>query len=271
MKWNRFALSVFFFLFAVSFPSFAQEEAVPEKKLSTASSAMQSKVCFVRIWYAGGPKSPRLTFCLKSGEKEPDVIGSYVRPGRLVSYRMFLPGKYSLLILDGSVIPDAHGRIAPGATPIVPSEQVDLKPGSFHTIVVQDTDGRFSLSLMEDKPPVENSGPILRVYDYTHSQNEFLSLHSADREMEIWNSGQGSPFSKEMPGVAGESRIELSSINSGNPRILNAFETEIDPKHAYSIAIFYDRYGDRAFSFFKDADVDVNEDQIRSFLESAAH
>lgn len=253
----------------VSLPVHAQQEVpAPEATPQPAPHSLLAKVSFVRLWYVGTQKAPKVTVAFKSGEKDPKVIGSGVRAGRMGSYRMFLPGEYSLSVLDGSAIPDAAGKLPPNAAPLVPPQQVSLKAGAFQTVVVEEKDGKMSATSMDDKPPGEDMGPVLRVFDYTGSTGQSLRLSCNDKQTEVWNSSLPTPFSKDAPGLHGDARIELVSSASGKPVVINAYETTIDPKKSYSVVVSYDRYGQQSFSFVEDASSSADEQQIKAFLQT---
>ncbi|MFZ4776241.1 MAG: hypothetical protein ACOYM3_12790 [Terrimicrobiaceae bacterium] len=256
----------FAFLATAICPLLAQEE-LPEPSPTPASAGIRSSVSFARLWYVGGPKAPRITVALQSGQA-PQVVASYVRPGRLGSYRLTKPGANSVMILDGSVIPDATGQISAEGKSLAQPIAVNFKGGAFNTIIVEEKDGKLFTTIIEDKPPSMDTGPAFRIFDYTGSTNESVQIVSRDKPVEVWKSSTPTPITKLLTGLQGPVSVQLGSIRNGTPVVLSSYETEVTPSKSYSIVLSFDRYGERSLSFVEDADSNANAEQIREFLKA---
>lgn len=235
---------------------------------SPGPTASRSRVSFVRLWYVGAPKSPRITASFKAGDQESRVIGSHVRPGRLGSYRMFLPGAYSFIVMDGNLVPDAAGKLPPDASPVTAPVPVTLKSGAFHTLVVEEKNGRMGTSVIDDDPLKPETGSGLRVFDYTGSTADSVRMTCNEKEFEIWNSSRGTPFEKSLAGIEGSTRLELVSRVNDKPAVLGAYETTIEPQKSYSLVIYFDRYGQKTFTLVEAASAPVDKAEIDAFLKS---
>lgn len=241
--------------------------ATPEASQTPTPGAISPKVSFIRLWYVGGAKSPRITASLKAGDGEPQVIGSHVRAGRLGSYRMFIPGPYSFVIMDGNVVPDATGKLPTNIAPVTIPASVSLKPGAFHTLVVEEQAGRIVSTVIHDTPPKPETGPQLRVFDYTGSTSDSLRLSCGEQELPIWNSSNPTPFQKSLSGLHGLARLELMTEIDGKPKVVNVYEATIESKNSYSLVIFVDRYGQKAFTFVEDAAASFTKAEIEAFMK----
>lgn len=243
----------------------AQEEA-PEPSPTPARANALSSISYVRLWYVGGPKAPRITLCTQVGQ-DPRVIASYVRPGRIGSYRLAKPGQTAILVLDGSVIPDSSGKIPTGGKPLVAPVAANFSGGAFHTIIVEEKDGKLATSVIEDKPPAKDTGPAFRIFDYTGSENESLQIVAREKSVELWKSSIPTPATRLLTGLHGTASIQFASIRNGSPVVLNAYEAEISPSRSYSVVLSFDRYGERSLSCVEDADSCASAEQIREFLK----
>ena len=271
MRSNRTPLIALVALLAGFYPvaRLAAQESTPEASPTVPPSAKRAKVSFVRLWYVGEPKSPRITAGFKSGAQEPRVIGSHVRPGRLGSYRMFLPGDYSCVVMDGNVIPDAAGKLPPKTSPVTAPVPVTLKPGAYHTLVVEEKNGRIASTFLDDVPPKPETDSRLRIFDYTNSKDDSLRMIFNEQESEVWNPSQGTPFEKSLAGIEGLASLKLFSKINDKPFVICAFETSIETQKSYSLVIFFDRYGQKAFTFVEDASAPFDTDEMEALLKGS--
>lgn len=257
---------IYLFLFVCAPDSWSQEES-PSTTKEPAKDNVLSKVSFVRIWYIGDAKSPRITICGDSRGNQPQVLGSSMRSGRLGSYQLFKPGKLSILVYNGSAIPNESGKLESPGEPLATLDQIDLKGGGFYTIIARETAGKFSLESKNDAPPEKDMGPIFHVYDFSKLPSGGVVLASGNKKQAIWTTTTPTPFSKNLPGTQGPARLELHAVVNQNSVCTNAYETEISPLSSYSIVVFFDRYNQRVFGVTEDAKFDASEQDIKDFLK----
>jgi len=180
---------------------------------------------------------------------------------------MFLPGAYSFVVMDGNVVPDTTGKLPSNASPVTAPIPVILKPDTFQTIVVEEKNGRLLSAVLDDIPPKPEEGSRLRVFDYTGSKEDSVRMTFNEKESEVWNPSQGTPFEKSLAGIEGLASLHLLSKIDGKQLVLSAYETTIEPQKSYSLVIFFDRYGQKAFTLVDDASAPYDKVEMEALLK----
>jgi hypothetical protein len=273
MKFNKtksFVLLGLLYASAIYLPSLKAQEEIPQPTPTAEEISRKqrliSKLGFARLWYFAPADAPRITVCLKaSGATTPRVIGSFVRPGSVRDYRVMPPGRHELLVLDGTIIPDNQGKVAVPEKKLTPPIQIDLEPGKFQTILVKSIGGNFTCEILEDKAPTQPDQMTFRIFDFTASKKEALQLIANQRISTLWNSGNPNPTERMVPAFSGPARIELLNLTSATPVPVNSYEMEGTPASAYSLVMYIDRYGQKSISLTRDAFVDLDEQEAKSF------
>ena len=254
------------FAFALSITLARAQDSSPTPTPDPHSKGNLAKAGLVRVWYFGDQKSPRITVVCEPASGDAAILGSYLRAGQLRGYRAVRPGTYSVKILDGSVTPDANGHIT-GGTPITPPEKLELKAGTLGTIVIRESDKKFTASTFgEELAQGDKSGPTLRVFDYSGAPSMSLRAALAGEPTEIWNSTRENPFT--CPAKPGQCRFELWRPIGKDMRPVSSYETTINPSSLTSVVIYTDRYGEPAMSVVDDREINISADELKGLSGS---
>ncbi len=259
---------VVFFLMLARLELQAQEAEPTPTPAGPGRESLLSKVSFLRVWYIGGPQSPRITLSSEDGGGARKVLGSSMRPGRLGSYRLLKPDPMSVVTYAGSAIPNAEGKLENPGEPLAKSDSIPLRGGAFYTLVVREESGRFRVETVEDFPPEEGRGPSFRIFDFSNLESGGVTLSTGGPAEKVWSVTEKSPFLKNFPGKSGPGRLELIGPSQDKAMVLSAFEMDLSPQKSYSIVLFIDRYGQRVFGVTEDASVDYSEQDIKEFLKA---
>jgi len=252
---------------------FAQDAVptpTPAPIIANPESAGSKKISFLRVWYFGAPKSKRITLLCQQGTGDPIVLGSYVRAGDVKNYRPFKPGNYVLSTVDGSVVPDANGKVASGSPPISKNVTLDVKPGTFSTVIVREKEGNFSTEVIEDKIPENSAGPSIRTFDFTGSPDVSVRLINGEKKLELWNASMANPLISSVSIAPGSCRFEFCRTIDGQRRCLAGYERDLKAKSSYSVVIYTDRYGEPAFAVTEDQAASVSAEEMKELTQSAA-
>lgn len=196
------------------------------------------------------------------------MLGSYIRAGEVRSYRPFKSGSYVLSTVDGSVIPDANGRIAAGSPPIGKNVTLDLKPGTHMTVVVQEKDGKFSTETLEDKLPENPTGPTIRVFDFSGKSDASVRLINGQKTVELWSPKMANPLVASGVAAGGDCRFEFWRTIDNQARCIAAYEKNLSGKGSCSVVIYTDRYGEPSMSVTDDANGKISADELKGLTQS---
>lgn len=226
-----------------------------------------SKVSFLRIWYFGAPDSQRITVASRLPSGEAKVLGSAIRADRMLGYRALKPGSYNLNILDGSIVPDANGKLPEGGKTLG-SFSLNLVPGSFNTVVLKNTAGRVATEVLTDEAPSDGSGPQVRILDLLASKGAKVFLSVGTKKREIWSSGGPAATGEvSLSGVSSPARFEFGRQGPNGFLATNSFEMTLSPLSGYSLVVYSDRYGHDAMAVLENATANVSAEELKELAQ----
>ncbi len=211
-----------------------------------------TRVGFVRVWYFGAPGAPHITLAIRSAEGTQTVLGSDIRPDRMLSYRPIRPGNYALAIFDGDILPDENGQLPQGSTP-KSSGTLKVDRGAFATVVVRYVDGKWIPSSFSDNRMDDDTGPVFRIFDFLNAAGGKVSVTVGDKTKQIWATGAGLATETSLPGFSGAARFQFGKSVGNTFTVTNSTETNLSSRMSYSLVLYPDRYGHDAFAVVENA------------------
>ncbi len=227
------------------------------------NASRMARAGFVRVWYFGAPGAPLITVATRSGEGKMMVIGSGIRPDRMLSYRPIRPGTYTLAVFDGSILPDADGQLPPGISP-KSTWPLKVDRGTFVTAIIRFSDGKWIPTIFSDAKMDDDTGPALRIFDFLNAPGGKVSLAVGGKTKEIWATGAGLATETVLPGFAGNARFAFGKSSGGVFTVTNSAEIDLSARMSYSVILYIDRYGNDAFAVVENARAAVNQNDLEA-------
>jgi hypothetical protein len=226
------------------------------------------KVAAVRAWYIGSGDSPRITLACSPTSGDPMILGSYMPSGRFLSYRPIRPGSYTIHVLEGSVVPSpTAGKISVESKNLAKLRSVELAPGSFNTLVIRETDGKFSLEELPDKKPGKGTGPLVRILNFSGDSDLSIRLVNSnvtDKDSrEIWKSSASDLTTLKSLSGGNPYMFLLDRLVDGAPKRTSSFEATLVPSSAFSLIIYPTAPGRIAMRGVRDAVADFSSEEIK--------
>lgn len=214
------------------------------------------KVAMLRLWFVGQPDSTGVTLVREAGGEPPQVIESGIQAGLFSPYVVQRPGKFKLHLLNGSVKKpaDPAEKLPLEEKKLVDPIEVELRPGSYQTLVIKQTADQWTSELAEDRRPESSSPPLLHVADFSGLDGWKIQLANRQGQIlqPIWDSGQGGTLPVAL-GLTGIYRIVVSRRGGDGFRDVGVLETELARGVSLTVLLIPGQAGSGAANLFFNA------------------
>jgi|GEM_PF-1977125 len=243
----------------------SEDEISPD---ATDTQEKSQKVAAVRAWYIGSDTSPRITLACAPESGDPVALGSYMPSGRFLSYRPIRPGTYTINVLDGSITPSpSTGKISVKERSLAKLPSVNIKADSFTTLLIRETDGKFSLEEIFDKKPKTGTGPSVRIFDFSGDKGLSLwlthSLTTDKDSQEIWKTPASNPSTLNPLSGGNPFVFILKRMENDAPKRMSSYAASFTSSSAFSLVIYATKPGRIAMRGVQDATADFDPAEIK--------
>jgi len=254
----RFAILAFLAFSATGGFLSAQEDAggiaYPAPRIPNDPNLL--KVAQLRLWYVGEPGTSGITLVREAEGRPPEVIESGIQAGLFSPYVVQKPGKFKLHILDGNVArpADPEEPLPLEEKKLVEPIEVEMPPGSYQTLVVEQKDGKFTSQLTADVRPDSSSPPLVRVVDFSGLDGWRIQLANRENHplQPVWDSGQGGTQPAAI-GLTGIYRFVITRRGKEKPWPVASLETELARGTSMTVLLFPGEAGTGAATLFFNA------------------
>lgn len=233
-----------------------------------------AKVAFFRVWYLGGPGSPRISLALEDDKKKNParLIEVGLTAGNVIaSYLPEAPGTYTLHILDGSVFrpTDPKAPLPLDERKLQLPMNFVLDPGVYTTVVLVPEGDKIKVQTVDQKPLARGAMPELRVRNFSTLAGWSIRVKGGKgSEKEIWNPAVGTDaLLAELP-VKGRYEIAVYVTKDGITRNVDTFPDESISGRSRSIVLHDGLGGWGGFQTVLDAHPGTSYDP--SFIKTLA-
>lgn len=200
------------------------------------------KVTMFRLWYLGGAGAPPLCLARENAEKKVQMIDTGLTAGNFSPYVPMRPGEITLHFLDGNLpLPaDPNEKLPLEEKKLIEPLEIDLKAGSYMTLVVRAENGKLSAEVLVDERPGGTATPEVVVRDFSGLPGWTVRIFDpvSNSRREVWNSSF--PSSGPFPVLSAQKvyYIEYCREIDGVLQSIGMFETELPKGTRCSLVLF---------------------------------